>query len=1051
MRKLTFLLTCLFLVGVGLVNAQSRSISGNVFSSDDGQPVIGATVMVKGTTLGTITDTDGKFRLNFPGNAKNLVISYVGMKTMEVEAKNNIVVKLEPDSRQIQEVVVTAFGIKRDQKALGYATQEVKGEDLQRAGSTSLSSSLDGKVSGVTVTPSSGMPGASSQITIRGARSFTGNNTPLYVIDGMPVSSAADISTGDGVTAADFSNRGMDIDPSDIETLTVLKGQAAAALYGIRASNGVIIITTKSGKNNVKGKPVITFSTNTSADVVARYPNVQTEYAQGSYGVYNPTASKSWGPKISDLPKDASYGGETDNKYTKKYGMHPGEYYVVQRANAGLDPWAKPQVYDNIKDFFRTGFTNSNSFNVSQALEKTTYSITLSSTNQLGIIPSTGMERYSAKATAETKLDDHWKVGFNANYTQNHIDKSTGANDGIVATVYPSPASYDLKGIPSHYAGDPYTENTYRSTSGFDAAYWSTDKSNNSFTEGTSRFFGNSFVDFNTGLGTQNQKLDVKYQLGVDTYNSLYETIWGYGHQGGMGSAEDLTYTKTTLNSLLTANYTLKLNEDWDFAALLGNEVNDDRTKSLDAYGQTFNFPGWNNLNNTVTKSNTISQLGNRTVGFFGNVSATWKNMLYLNATGRKDYVSSMPRGNRGFFYPSLSAGFILTELDALKNNSVLSYAKIRASYAQVGQAGDYTANYYSVPTYGGDYWGGTPVVYPINSTNAFTPYTVVYDPKLKPQNTVSYEGGLDLKFFNNLIALSYTFSRQNVTDQIFKVPLSGSTGSEYLMTNGGKIHTNTHEINLSINPIRQKNIDWNVGFNWTKMDNYVDELAPGVGSIFLGGFETPQVRAQIGEKFPVIYGSSYERDSKGNIIIGSDGFPTVGAMKVIGKVSPDFLLDMNTSLRIWKCTINAVVSWKQGGQMYSGTNALLNFYGVSSNTLNRENGIVVAGVHADGTVNTTKVALQDYYAKTVDVIDEAAVYNTSFVKLRELSVNYQLLKTSSFSWDITLFARNILLWTEFPNFDPESSQGNSNMAGAFERFSLPQTSSFGLGMNFKF
>ena len=233
-------------------------------------------------------------------------------------------------------------------------------------------------------------------------------------------------------------------------------------------------------------------------------------------------------------------------------------------------------------------------------------------------------------------------------------------------------------------------------------------------------------------------------------------------------------------------------------------------------------------------------------------------------------------------------------------------------------------------------------------------------------------------------------------------------------------------------------------------MDNYVDALAPGVGSIFLGGFETPQVRAQIGEKFPVIYGSSYQRDAKGNLVVGSDGLPIAGPMQVIGRVAPDFQLDMNTSLRLWKCTISAVVSWKQGGQMYGGTNGLLNYYGVSKETLNRDSKIVVPGVYEDGTPNTTQVALQKYYS-AVNGIDESSIYNTSFVKLREISLNYPLLKSGSSNLDLTLFARNILIWTEYPNLDPESSQGNTNMAGAFERFSLPQTSSFGLGLNFKF
>jgi hypothetical protein len=710
-----------------------------------------------------------------------------------------------------------------------------------------------------------------------------------------------------------------------------------------------------------------------------------------------------------------------------------------------LDPWTTPHVYNNIKDFFRGGFTTNNMFNVAQAMDNTTYSLSLSTMNQTGIIPSTGMNRYTAKGSMETKLDDHWKTGINANYVQDRILKATSANNGVVATVFPAPASYDLQGIPSSYANNPYHQNTYRSTSSFDDGYWA--MKNNLFDESTNRFFGNAYTTYSTKWNN-NQTLDVKYQLGADAYSTLYETIWGYGHQNSTGSAEEFLFKRTTINSLLTANYDWKINEDWDFTALVGNEINDDATKSVDAYGQTFNWPGWNNLNNTVTKSNTISQLADRTVGFFSSVSASWKNMLYLNATGRQDVVSSMPHGNRTFFYPSASVGFIVTELPGVKSNT-LSYLKLRASYAQVGQAGNYMQNYYAVPTYGGGFWGGTPVLYPINGINSFTPYTTVYDPKLKPQNTKSYEGGFDLKLFDNLIGLNYTFSRQNVTDQIFPVPLAGSTGSSQLITNGGAIHTNTHEITLSVNPIRTKDVDWSMGFNWTKMGNYVDKLAPGVGSIFLGGFTTPQVRAQIGQQFPVIYGVTYERDAKGNLMIGSDGEPIAGAPGVIGKVAPNFLLDYNTTLRLWKCTINAVFSWKNGGQMYGGTDGLLGLYGVGKETLNRSN-IVVQGVLADGTKNTTAVSLQSYYT-AINSIDESLIYKTSFIKLRELSIAYPLLKTSSVSLDLSVFARNILIWTNYPNLDPEASQGNTTMAGAFERFSLPQTSSYGMGLNFKF
>ena len=631
------------------------------------------------------------------------------------------------------------------------------------------------------------------------------------------------------------------------------------------------------------------------------------------------------------------------------------------------------------------------------------------------------------------------------------IQKSTGANDGIVATVYPAPAHYDLAGIPSHYANNLYQQNTYRGTGGFDAAYWSVN--NNEFTEKTNRFFGNAYVNFGTKFNTENHKLDVKYQMGVDAYTTHYQDIWGYGHANGKGQIENSGWTTTTFNSLLTATYAWKISEAWDFDALLGNEIVQDNNKYYWQYGGTYNFPGWNHINNTVTKDNEEKQSSQRTVGFFGSLSASYKNMLYLNVTGRNDYVSTMPAGNRSFFYPSVSVGWILTELEPLKNE-IVNYAKIRASYAEVGQAGKYYQNYYTTPSFGGGFYSGTPLMYPIDSQNAFTEYGIVYDPNLKPQNTRSYELGADISFFNNLVSINYTYSRQNVKDQIFEVPLASSTGSSSFMTNGGKIHTNAHELTVNINPIRLKNVDWNIGINWSKIDNYVDELAPGVESIFLGGFTTPQVRAGIGDKFPVIYGVSYARDDNGNLIVDEDGVPMAGKDDVIGKVSPDFILGFNTNLRLWKFNISAVFDWKQGGQIYCGTNGLLDMYGVSKNTENREGSFIVEGVKEDGSKNTTPISganeMQHYY-ETINNINESSVYNSSFIKLRELAVSYPVFQKKWLEVNLNVFARNILVWSELANIDPESTQGNTNMAGSFERFSLPTTSSYGFGLNVKF
>lgn len=382
-KKLTSVL--LFLaMSVGVVSAQTSKVTGKVVG-EDGEPVIGASIIVKGTTVGTVTDFDGNFTLDVPSDGKQLVVSYIGMKSKEVVVSPNVNVTLMSDTQNLDEVVVTAMGISREKKALGYAVQDVKADELTKGANSNLAGALQGKVSGLEIKPSSGMPGASSQITIRGARSFTGDNSPLYVVDGMPIASAADIDTEASVSGADYANRAVDIDPNDIESINVLKGQAASALYGIRASNGVIVITTKSGKGAPKGKPVISFNTNVSFDVIGRTPELQKTYAQGSGGVYAPYNSSSWGPKISDLVNDPTYGGNTDNEYTKQYGKHEGMYYVPQRAAGGLDPWAAPQAYDNIGGFFNTGVTWNNSLNVAQATDKASYSFSLGSTTQDGI------------------------------------------------------------------------------------------------------------------------------------------------------------------------------------------------------------------------------------------------------------------------------------------------------------------------------------------------------------------------------------------------------------------------------------------------------------------------------------------------------------------------------------------------------------------------------------------------------------------------------------------------------------------------------------------
>jgi hypothetical protein len=588
---------------------------------------------------------------------------------------------------------------------------------------------------------------------------------------------------------------------------------------------------------------------------------------------------------------------------------------------------------------------------------------------------------------------------------------------------------------------------------GFDGAYWYID--NNRFTEETQRFFGSAYTNYATTF-ENNSRLNVKYQLGADAYSTDYQDLFGYGHANGTGEITRYIVTKRELNSLLTASYNWNITDELTLDLLYGNEIIDYKRKYLEAFGVGFNFSGWNHLNNVSSYNSSETVRRKRTVGNFGNLALSYRNMLYFNASLRNDLVSSMPPGSRSFTYPSVSAGWVFTELDAVRND-VLTFGKLRASYAQVGQAGDYKDSYYTTPTYGGGFSSGTPIMYPVRGVTAYTLYPVVYDPNLKPQNTRSYETGADLTFFGGAVSLNYTFSRQDVKDQIFEVPLAGSSGSSDLVTNGGSIHTNSHELTLEFVPVDRKNIKWDIAFNFSKIDNYVDELAPEVKSIFLGGFVEPQIRAGIGDKFPVIYGATFLRNEAGQILVDEDGMPTSGADAVLGTVAPDFRLGFNTGFRIYKLRLSAVLDWKQGGYMYAATSNLLDMYGVSQRSADfrKKESFLLEwdAVKEDGTPNDIRISggdAQDYF-DALNLITESMVVENSYLKLREISLSYPVWDKKNLNVSLNAFARNLILWSTVKGFDPEASQGNTNMAGGFERFSLPGTSSYGLGLSVKF
>ena len=1054
-KRLLMFLAGLFL-SIGMAVAQTQ-VTGTVVSGEDGEPIVGASVKVSGTKTGTITDVDGKFALNVPEGTK-LVVTYLGMlpKTVNASVSGAMKIKLDPDNKVLDEVVVTAMGITREKKALGYASQVLDAKDLNTSGTSSLASAMQGKLTGVDIRTSSGAPGASAQIVIRGARSFDGNNTPLYVVDGMPISSTPDFSTKESVSGADNASRTIDLNPDDIESINVLKGQAASALYGIRASNGVILITTKRGSKG-STKPVITFSTDLSAQTLSRKFEHQDVYAQGTtLSKYNPNTSMSWGPKIADLANDATYGGNTNNKYTNgDLTSHAGMYYNPKYAAAGLSGWATPQTHDNVGDFFKTGFTQNSTFNISQRKNDVSYSFSVSDTYQKGVIPSTGMTRTGARGAVDWKVNDQWKTGFSANYSSVKIKSAPGANSGIVNVVYSAPAEYDLKGTPYHKPGDPTSQILFRATN-FNNPYWWAD--NDEYSQHTNRVFGNAYAEFSPKLNWgKNYKIVFREQAGIDMYTSNNSEIAEVGSaKNTKGEVENIGTQNNIFNNLLTANFTAKwgANEEWDFGFVLGNEFNHQYRRKWDYDGTGLAFYGQPTIGNTSSMdAHSDYHIQERTVGVFGQMSLSWMDMLFLTVTGRNDVVSTMPRGNRSFFYPSVSLGWIFTELPALKENHVLSYGKLRLSYAQVGQAGQFYNNYMYVPSYTGGMYVYTPISYPLSGAKGYAPYYVKFDENLKPQNTSNWETGIDLGLFKNRVRVEYTLSYQDVRNQIFDVPTAGTTGYQALRTNAGQMTTLSHELSVNASVIDHANYGLDLGVNFTKITNKVKKLADGVESIMLGGFVEPQVRAQAGYTYPNIYGKAFKRTEDGQLLLNANGLPQGTAASVnLGECTPDFNMGFNLRAHYKQLSLSATMDWQKGGCMYNGTLLTMNYFGASKASLPYHEGTMVAeGINeATGQKNTVQVSKQQYYMAYNDVT-EAGIFDTSFLKLRDVTLSYQFPKFAGINLSVYGFARNILLWAKLPGLDPESSQGNGNMSGYFERYSIPNSSSFGGGFKIAF
>ena len=1048
--KIRFL-TALLCIVIFTAEAQDKTVTGTVTSAEDKEVVPGVNVVVKGTSIGTITSLDGEFSINVPGSESILVFSYIGLITQEVLVGQQSIldITMNPDLQELSEIVITAMGLEKEKRSLNYATQNVEAKVITQSQQPNLANALQGKIAGLSVRQSSGMPGSSTLMTIRGSSVLSGNNQPLMVIDGMPVESGAifsDNATEDRVSSTDASSRTLDINPSDIETIEVLKGPAASALYGLRAGNGVIIITTKSGKKS-SGKAVINFNTAYTADVVTKTPSLQSTYGQGNGGILNLGTSGSWGPKITEIGEYTNIVGET----------------VVG------------QVYDNVTPFFETGGTYNADISVSGSGEMGNYAVSAGYMDQKGFIPTTGMTRFTGKLRGDFVANKDLRIGGTMMYSQMNVDKiPSGSNlSNPLFTTYYAPRTFDLWGIPYHIDGDPFTQIHYRAA--MDNPRWSL--ANNSFKEVNDRLIGNLNLNY--------KPLDwfsVTYQLGVDFFTNNQKEVYelGSGNTGGRttppsgGELTDFSYSNRQINSTLNLVFEKKIAEDFNINLVLGSEFYDIEGRLMKVRGSTFDIGGFHNISNTQSQITEEAISRRRVIGYYGSLTLSYKSLLYLTTTGRNDKVSNLARDNRSFFYPSIGGSFVFTELF---KSDVISFGKLRAGWATVGQAYDQedfpTQNIYLQGSSGVGGFLTDGIQFPFAGLNAFSQSDILRSADLRPLNKVSYEFGIDLRFFNDRIGIDYTYFKDVVDDQIFEVPIPASSGFQAELRNAGKLRTSGSEVALTLVPVMATDFRWDIGINYTTFKNEVLELAPGVANIYLGGFITPSIRALQGSTYPSIFGIGYLRDDNGKIVVLDQPGNTYHGMplqdpvaKKVGDVQPDFEMGFSNTFVYKSISLTALIDWRQGGKMYSGNNRLGRLYGALAITEERETPVVLDAVkgYLDGEGNLVVTGENDiailrgeeYWSDVLGGIDEAHVHETTFVRFRELSVGYNLptkLLENTFmdAVSISFIGRNLFLWTEYPNFDPETSTTGAVNGQGIEYVAHPQIASFGGRLNITF
>lgn len=1011
-------------------------MSGKVTSAGDGEALPGVNVLIKGTSNGTLTDTNGEYTIQ-AATGNTLVFSYIGFVTQEIAVGSSptIDVVLQEDIQNLDEVVVTALGVEQEKRSLGYAVQELNTEAITTTRQPNIVNALQGQVAGVQVTNSGGAPGMSARILIRGVKSLDpgSDNQPLFVVDGVPI----DNSTVDSPnTPRGLSNRAADINPNDIESINVLKGAAATALYGVRAANGAVIITTKKGQ---AGQVKVDVSSSVGFEEINKYPEFQEVYGQGFGGVYDPVSFwPAWGAPIAQVADSV-----------------PGHRYQ-----------------DNWRNAMQTGVTYDNNISISGGSEQATFYASAAHLNQKGVIPFSDWERTSAKLAGTIKFSDKFNLTGSLNYINSGGNRVP--HDRFMERMVYWATTQDI----TDYENPDGTMRTY----GGDNVNPLYDAKKSTYQDRVDRTIGNLTFNYNPLSW-----LSVQYRIGTDYYTDSREEVapgpLGVVDEVVLNSLDDsfLEETRITsrdINSTLNLTFNRKIGERLNATLRLGNDIFDRSTNQVIARGESFVIPEFFNLKNVRRVANSENLTQRRLIGVYGDLMLEYDDFLYLNLTGRNDWSSTLPKENRSFFYPSVNAGFVFSEVFPLPD--FFTYGKLRASWAQVGKD---ARPYATAITY-----TSSSDLYPLNGQVGYTRSNTYATDELRPEQTTAIEFGTELRFFNDRLSVDFTWYKSNSRDQIIDVPISNTTGYTTFTTNAGEIENRGVELILRGTPIRTSDFTWDVTLNFSRNKNTVVDIREGIETIVLGnqfGYvgATATMRLIEGEAYGNIYGTSYQRyypngapedqttlDEDRPLLIGANGFPVRDVRQLIlGNIQPDFIGGIRNTLAYKGVELSFLIDFRYGLEQYNQYGNFFSAFGLEEYSLNRNDVLTFDGVTANGEPNAQPVWLGQgigpdgrdygagYYRNIYRGVTENFVEEASFIKLRNITLAYSLqsnlLEKLPFSnIRVSAAANNIILSTPWSGFDPESfSAGAGGNATGFSGLGYPGVRSLIFSLNLSF